>query len=570
MKFLLNLKMYVGYDNFQLSMKMKKNDKLKSSENANKKENLVSENKENDSKQDSSPTQNPSTKKSGSKFKRFIYTSTFLIGVGAAGIAYLTHINPSVRNGLNHHAPIVIEYLQKIPGFGEGNSKSYNEEGHSAVIVENVKDDKTKKKNEESGELFNLLGKIVKEHDYDSTEIVRRFMTQNSEAANKVIIEAQSLLDDIDRLQIKLDSIRSQREGKTGKELSELDQQLYQDQQLMKRAYTKIEQLLTQLEERRRWERSQLQEALKYKEELDNRRFQGLLSETINKLDKEFQDKVTQLLETQQKDFNNRLDKALSTQEKQILEKEQQKLRGQEDKLKNILQTQMEHQKQLLIQAFNEEYQNRQVILDKLRLQVASLQAIIDFQTSSLSINNTVNRLCVALISLDNVLEHKQPFANEATILRDAAPSDRVIEATINPLLNSGVADFGVWSRSLLKERFQLVRKNARRTAFVPKDGGLWWQLFSQLLAIITVPEKGFVDENRYDSEALLARAEFYLEKGELYKAVTEIEQLTGWPAKLAQDWIQAARERLIVEQNIELIKAHVYTLAAAHIPVDT
>jgi len=147
-------------------------------------------------------------------------------------------------------------------------------------------------------------------------------MTQNSEATNKVIIEAQSLLDDIDRIQIKLDSIRSQREGKTGKELSELDQQLYQDQQLMKRAYTKIEQLLTQLEERRRWERSQLQEALKYKEELDNRRFQGLLSETINKLDKEFQDKVTQLLETQQKDFNNRLDKALSTQEKQILEKE--------------------------------------------------------------------------------------------------------------------------------------------------------------------------------------------------------------------------------------------------------
>jgi len=149
-----------GLRPFSTEHETEKDDKLKTSENTNKKENPVSET---DNKQHSSASENSSTKKSGSKFKRYFYTSTFLIGIGAAGVAYLAHSNPSVRNGLTHHAPKVIEYLQKIPGFGEGNSKSNNEEGgHGVVIVENVKDEKSKKKVKNQANFYIYLVKLLK------------------------------------------------------------------------------------------------------------------------------------------------------------------------------------------------------------------------------------------------------------------------------------------------------------------------------------------------------------------------------------------------------------------------
>ncbi|KAJ1664727.1 MICOS complex subunit mic60, partial [Coemansia sp. RSA 1694] len=53
------------------------------------------------------------------------------------------------------------------------------------------------------------------------------------------------------------------------------------------------------------------------------------------------------------------------------------------------------------------------------------------------------------------------------------------------------------------------------------------------------------------DVEAVLSRASFHLRQHNLDQAARELNQLSGWPKKLAQDWISAARRRLEVEQAI-------------------
>eukprot|EP00753_Platysulcus_tardus_P019835 PLAT7570.4.p3 GENE.PLAT7570.4~~PLAT7570.4.p3 ORF type:complete len:110 (+),score=53.55 PLAT7570.4:401-730(+) len=104
------------------------------------------------------------------------------------------------------------------------------------------------------------------------------------------------------------------------------------------------------------------------------------------------------------------------------------------------------------------------------------------------------------------------------------------------------------------------MRRAARRAAFTPdSDSGMLAHLVGHVLAALVIEETGNVAGD--DPEAIFARADYRLSRGELAAALTELDALSGLSARVVQDWATEARLHLLVEQAITALKAHVATL---------
>lgn len=75
-----------------------------------------------------------------------------------------------------------------------------------------------------------------------------------------------------------------------------------------------------------------------------------------------------------------------------------------------------------------------------------------------------------------------------------------------------------------LQERFTRVESVARRVSLVPEDGGgLMWHVFAGVLARVLIPPRGLVGGD--EPEAKLARAQYYLQQGDLLHSVLSRSQ---------------------------------------------
>ncbi|KAK0550317.1 MICOS complex subunit mic60, partial [Tilletia horrida] len=92
-----------------------------------------------------------------------------------------------------------------------------------------------------------------------------------------------------------------------------------------------------------------------------------------------------------------------------------------------------------------------------------------------------------------------------------------------------------------------------------PRSPGVFAHLVSATLApllakkpatesVVLASDKSGAD----DIPTLLARAEFWIDKGQLEEAVREVNRLKGWGKALAADWLVEARKRLVVQQAVE------------------
>lgn len=145
---------------------------------------------------------------------------------------------------------------------------------------------------------------------------------------------------------------------------------------------------------------------------------------------------------------------------------------------------------------------------------------------------------------------HKRPFVQELEAFRSSS-KDNVLLQTVLDTIPVDVAENGVDTMSDLKTRFAHVAKEVRKVALVPEDGGFGSHIVSWILAKIMFQKEGLVEGD--DVEAVLARSNYYLKSGDLENAARELNQLKGWPKRLAQDWIIAARRHLEVKQALEV-----------------
>lgn len=198
--------------------------------------------------------------------------------------------------------------------------------------------------------------------------------------------------------------------------------------------------------------------------------------------------------------------------------------------------------------------------LDELAADLKRLERLALDNTNYLDENIRVHALWSAVRALASSAlssPQRKPFRDELRILRHvaAAKEDEVISSALNVLEASDVPDIGVEPFSDLASWFTTsVAPKVAEVALVPdQNAGVLSYLASKVLSGVRFRKQGLVEGD--DVLSVLSRAEYYLNEKDLDSAARELNQLGG-PAKvLLNDWLEAARRRLEVQQALDVIQ---------------
>jgi len=175
--------------------------------------------------------------------------------------------------------------------------------------------------------------------------------------------------------------------------------------------------------------------------------------------------------------------------------------------------------------------------------------------------NIRVHALWSAVRALNNTTLQsptRKPFREELRILRHLglAKDDPVVSNALDTLEASHIPDIGIEPFADLATWFSTtVLPKVTTVALVPdEDAGLLSHLASNLFSSFRFKRQGFVSGD--DVLSVLSRAEYHLNEKDLDSAARELNQLKGSAKVLLQDWLKAARERLEVEQALDIVQS--------------
>eukprot|EP01135_Chromosphaera_perkinsii_P000055 Nk52_evm6s24 gene=Nk52_evmTU6s24 len=324
-------------------------------------------------------------------------------------------------------------------------------------------------------------------------------------------------------------------------------------------AIQRVEILVDQLKRRRTIEAERLHRAIKKQSERDQVEFEDLvkvreeasaikLEEELSKLRKHFEqlrEEEVASLETKNND-----------EKQKLLEREAKMhdahLRDELKKLEEKLDVKWEAELRLRL---GQERAQRMYVLESLFIRLKAIEAVLSKHQVHDAKLRRGHKLWLASESFQKALLSGKPLADDIRTLRLAGSGHPAIQTSLDSL-NESIAVNGLSTLDMLKSRFSIVKTMCMRTALVPDDGGLVSYVFSWVASAVSFEKKGLPQGK--DVGSILARAEFYLNKGDLETATGEVNSLKGWPKRLAADWLNEARAHLEAIQALDVINAHV------------
>ncbi|MCO5586137.1 hypothetical protein L7F22_040077 [Adiantum nelumboides] len=208
--------------------------------------------------------------------------------------------------------------------------------------------------------------------------------------------------------------------------------------------------------------------------------------------------------------------------------------------------------------------------LDELASDLSELQKISLGNSKALEDNASTLAVSAAVRDLQSVALDEQdeqgvraPFRKQLDSLKKALekrrqPRGRCAARKGARPARGEPADEGVESFSTLYSWFtNKLRPAVQRVALVPDQAGIGSHLISATISPLLFAKKGFPEGD--DVPAVLARAQWHLERRDLDGAARQLNQLHGWPKILAEDWLDAARRRLEAQQHLEVASAEAH-----------
>ncbi|OLY81640.1 MICOS complex subunit mic60 [Smittium mucronatum] len=198
---------------------------------------------------------------------------------------------------------------------------------------------------------------------------------------------------------------------------------------------------------------------------------------------------------------------------------------------------------------------NRVRLGNQFKLKASALNSVVNGNDNNKSWKSeTINSTNVG--TGGKVIITSRPFVHELQALKSLCDPEHFPASTaaINSDSLLRISSEGIASFAQLSSRFEYVAREIKKISLVPENSGLFSHMSSMVLSKVMFNKHGLVDGN--DVEAVLARAEFFLKERDLDLAAREVNQLTGWPKALSEDWLSAARDRLEVEQLLQIVDA--------------
>jgi len=201
--------------------------------------------------------------------------------------------------------------------------------------------------------------------------------------------------------------------------------------------------------------------------------------------------------------------------------------------------------------------------LDSLTTSLKHLERITLDNSTQLDDNVRLHKVWSALRAVQSKADAGDvAFDDELRVLKSISTAsiqgstvDSVTQTTLGQLEQSGVARTGVKSLASLSSWFTnsvSPRVHSASLVPVPHEATVLSHLASAGLSkVMFRPKPGTVEGD--DVGAVLARAEWCLGEKDLDGAAREVNSLTGWPRKLAADWLREARRKLEVQQALDV-----------------
>ena len=194
--------------------------------------------------------------------------------------------------------------------------------------------------------------------------------------------------------------------------------------------------------------------------------------------------------------------------------------------------------------------------LEKLRQELLVFHEVVNETVNRKSLSPELHKESASVLALEHALSNSLPIESIANKLK---------EATNESLANAVIQGFpaqslkhGTLTIPELRTRFAVVRNEVRKVALAPQGVPVFvGQLFGTALASISYSPTGNVKGDGI--EEILARVDYYLENNRLKEAVNELSQVKGYSGEvLLKDWKELARQRLIADQAVLILRADV------------
>ena len=140
------------------------------------------------------------------------------------------------------------------------------------------------------------------------------------------------------------------------------------------------------------------------------------------------------------------------------------------------------------------------------------------------------------------------------------AGGDAELGEILTPLASQAAT--GAPTLAQLRQRFETVAPEIVRAGIADASGDWLERTTNRLASLITIRRVGEVSGDSV--EAIVARAETRLGYGDLAAAVKQLETLTGAPARAADGWLEAARQRLAAQSAADKLQARIAELVGA------
>ncbi|OLL23391.1 MICOS complex subunit mic60 [Neolecta irregularis DAH-3] len=205
---------------------------------------------------------------------------------------------------------------------------------------------------------------------------------------------------------------------------------------------------------------------------------------------------------------------------------------------------------------------NRLARLDALQKGLLQLSTLSASQNALFDSFIKSQKLSLALGALHTAIDQQSSFSNELHALTCVSGKN----ALVRTALSSVDPNQAIEPLTALNHRFHKLAHAIKSTGLLPENSGVAGHASSTIFSKFLFRKRGLPQDN--DIPSILARVEFHLENSNLDQAAREINQLSGWPRLLAQDWLTMARRHLEVKQALEIIAAEA-TLQALQINIE-
>ncbi|KAL1526994.1 hypothetical protein AB1Y20_015682 [Prymnesium parvum] len=201
--------------------------------------------------------------------------------------------------------------------------------------------------------------------------------------------------------------------------------------------------------------------------------------------------------------------------------------------------------------------------LAALDLEVSALAAVLSHDSQYKLTSHATHQLSATVLGIEESLTRRSMVPSAKALralptLAAALKDELLIEATA-PLAGKGADRYAqVPTLAQLSKRFVDVASAGCTASLVPEGTGMWGYALAQVASLLTVggSRGGSTPLNVSDTALIFSRASEALEQGALLEAVSEVRKLHGPPASAARGWLEAAEERLLLEQILTIAKA--------------